>query len=244
MEKGSLWLRTILDANGLSIDDSQCDLLERYCGLLLEWNKKVNLISRRSEGTIWEEQILHSISFLTRVQLKNTATVIDLGTGGGLPGIPLRVLMPGFSMTLLDSIKKKIDAVQSIIQTLEMKNIKAVCSRAEDLNRGTIKRTFYDYVICRSVGKLEQIWENGCPLLQSIASTDAPKNIHTQSHIVQRAFIKPGVILALKGGDIQEEIKVLERRNKKIAITVLDISLNTSERLANPDKKVVIMRSF
>ncbi|MGD0337322.1 MAG: 16S rRNA (guanine(527)-N(7))-methyltransferase RsmG [Bacteroidota bacterium] len=244
MEKGATWFRAILAANGLSIDDSQCDVLDRYCTLLLDWNRKINLISRRSEDTIWEEQILQSISFLTRIKLKASASVIDIGTGGGLPGIPLKILMPGLSLTLVDSIGKKINAVQSIIQSLGISGIEAVWSRAEDFNgnRNEKEKKFFDYVICRGVGQLEDLWEYGYPLLLNISSIQGKMLMKSQAQSAARIFIEPGVILALKGGDIQEEIVKLERRKKKIAITVIDVSLRIIGKLENNKKKIIIMR--
>jgi 16S rRNA (guanine527-N7)-methyltransferase len=152
MSKDSMWLQRVLQLNGISIDDTQRVMLERYCSLLLDWNRKINLISRKSEDSIWEEQILHSVSFLSSIEISNSASVIDIGTGGGLPGIPLKIVLPGLTMTLIDSIGKKIGAVQSIIHVLGIRDVEVVCSRAEDLNRGTGERRtkrLYDYVICR-----------------------------------------------------------------------------------------------
>ncbi len=244
MEKGAAWFRAILAANGLSIDDSQCDVLDRYCALLLDWNRKINLISRRSEDMVWEEQILQSVSFLTRIKLKDSASVIDIGTGGGLPGIPLKILMPGLSLTLVDSIGKKINAVQSIIQSLGIGGIEAVWSRAEDFNRNrnVKERKSFDYVICRAVGQLEILWKYGYPLLYVTSSIQGSTSMRFQTQSTDRVYVETGAILALKGGDIQGEIVELGRRRKKIAITVIDISLRTVEELENNKKKIVIMR--
>lgn len=241
MIKGATWLQGILLANGVSIDDSQCEFLERYCSLLLGWNKKINLVSRRSEDTIWEDQILHSISFLTRVQLDEFASVIDIGTGGGLPGIPLTILQPGLSMTLLDSIEKKVVAVRSMIQELGIRNIEVVFSRAEDLNRGIEKRRLYDYVVCRGVGKLTDIWKLGYPLLQVIPSSERESEADGLVSPSEKKYIPPGAVLALKGGNLREEVAAL-RKKKGITITEIDILLKSNETLNNNEKKIVIMR--
>jgi 16S rRNA (guanine527-N7)-methyltransferase len=242
MEKGAAGLKIILDENGCFVDPLQCELLGRYCSLLIEWNRKINLISRRSEGEIWEEQILHSISFLTRIRLQDFASVIDVGTGGGLPGIPLKILMPGLSMTLVDSTRKKIDAVQLIIRSLGIDGIEAIWSRAEDLNRNKKERRYFDYVICRAVGPLIDIWNYGYPLLLSPLSIKNNVQMETNSHISEKLFVGPGAVIALKGGDISEEVREIERR-KGIAITAINITLNTKEILNNNEKKIVIMRN-
>ena len=241
MSKGSEWLRGLLQSNGVPVDESQCALLDRYCSLLLEWNKKINLISRRSKNAVWEEQILHSISFLSRLRIAKSASVIDIGTGGGLPGIPLKILMPGLSMTLVDSIGKKVDAVKSIVKELGIPRTEVIRSRAEDLNRGSGNKRFYDYVVCRGVGQLTDICKYGFPLLDTIASSGTTPQGQQIVKTPDKVFIPPGAILALKGGDLQEEQKHATKK-KGITITVIEISLRTSEVLANNEKKVAIMR--
>lgn len=241
MEKGPLWLKTVLNANGLLLNDSQCTQLEQYCTLLLEWNRKVNLISRKSEHTVWEEQILHSVSFLTRIQMNDSASVIDVGTGGGLPGIPLKILMPSLSMTLVDSIRKKIVAVQSIIQELKLEGIETVCSRAEEFHRNTKGKKFFNYVVCRGVGQLVDLWEYGYPLLLNDVMAQPAVSGGNVKQGAGKISIDPGAIIALKGGDVMPEVRNLERK-KNIAITVIDINLDINEPLANSDKKVVVLR--
>jgi 16S rRNA (guanine527-N7)-methyltransferase len=239
-----MWLQGVLQSNGISIDDSQRKMLEKYCSLLLDWNRKINLISRKSEDSIWEEQILHSVSFLSRIELSESASVIDIGTGGGLPGIPLKIVLPGLTMTLIDSIGKKVNAVRSIIQALGIRDVDVVWSRVEDLNRGTEARRpkrLYDYVICRGVGELVELWKYGYPLLRDVSSGGV-KREESQKHSVSgKINTPPGAILALKGGDLHKELNYI-RKNSKIAITVIDISLKTPEILANNEKKIVIMR--
>src|SRR3990172_6606526 len=108
--KEALWFQSICKWNGLSVSDDRLQLLERYVRQLLDWNKKLNLISRRDEENVWTRHILHSASLLFHLSLKQRARILDLGTGGGLPGIPIKILVPSFSVTLVDSINKKTTA--------------------------------------------------------------------------------------------------------------------------------------
>ncbi len=102
-----IWFRNICKKNHLDISDEQAELINFYVSYLLEWNKKINLISRQDEENIWLRHILASISFLFKFTFAFGTSVIDIGTGGGLPGIPLAILYPGIKFTLvIPSIKK------------------------------------------------------------------------------------------------------------------------------------------
>jgi 16S rRNA (guanine527-N7)-methyltransferase len=244
MSKDSIWLQGVLQSNDVSIVDSQRNMLERYCLLLLDWNQKINLISRKSEDSIWEEQILHSVSFLSRIALSDSASVIDIGTGGGLPGIPLKIVLPGLRMTLIDSIGKKVNAVQSIIGALGIQDVEVIWTRAEDLNHetgGRRSKRLYDYVICRAVGGLVDLWKYGYPLLRDVSSAGVESGKSRKQSTSGKIIVPRGAILALKGGDIEKEL-IGVRNMSNISITVIEISLTTSEMLANNEKKIVIMR--
>ncbi len=116
----SLRLSRICRDNGLPLSDDQVDLLRRYVELLREWNAKINLISRRDEENIWWSHILHSLSILFFVTPGEGMRLLDLGTGGGLPGIPLAILRNDLHITMLDSIRKKTVAVQDMLDKLSL----------------------------------------------------------------------------------------------------------------------------
>src|SRR5258708_4588193 len=162
----AIWLRTIFRKNGLLISDNQMAKLREYVGSLLEWNKKINLISRRDVEGIWERHILVSAAVLFKFDLLPDSSIVDIGTGGGLPGIPLGILGNRLTVTLIDSIQKKIRAVSEIILSLKLENIKAVAGRIEELNKSAPYRSSYDYVIARGVGSITEIVNWGRPLLK------------------------------------------------------------------------------
>jgi len=119
IQDSSLRLSHICRDNGLRLEDRQVDLLRRYVDLLRGWNARVNLISRRDEENIWWSHILHSLSFLFFLQPGQGMRLLDLGTGGGLPGIPLAILRNDLHIVLLDSIRKKTAAVQEMAEQMQ-----------------------------------------------------------------------------------------------------------------------------
>jgi 16S rRNA (guanine527-N7)-methyltransferase len=216
-----LWFRTVCRKNGLEISDSQLDLLERYAGLLREWNQRMNLISRKDEENLWQSHLLHSVSLLLRTNIAEKARVLDLGTGGGLPGIPLKIIRPDLRITLLDSTKKKIDAVSAMVETLQLSEVAAVWGRAEDVGLMPAYASHYDLLVARAVASLGDLIKWGKPFL--------------------RAPLAGRQLITLKGGDLMKEILHARRVAGVSSIETLDLSLaDVSEFLAS-DKKIVIV---
>lgn len=128
----------------------------RMCELYAEWNGKINVISRKDIDKLYEHHILHSLAILSYWQQREAeldgAKVLDLGTGGGFPGIPLAFSLPETQFTLCDSIGKKIKVAQAVADALELKNVTCVNARVESLEGE------FDYVVSRAVAPLETLW--------------------------------------------------------------------------------------
>ncbi|MBK6760935.1 MAG: class I SAM-dependent methyltransferase [Ignavibacteria bacterium] len=107
---------TTCSANNIVIDKAQVDALKRYHDELLYWNKKVNMISRKDEENVWERHILHSLTLMKYVTFPQKARVLDVGTGGGLPGLPIKIARPDLKMLLVDSIRKKTSMTDMFAQ--------------------------------------------------------------------------------------------------------------------------------
>ena len=227
--RDKFWFKNILSENGFNIEHKKLEMLDNYCNLLIAKNREVNLISSKSEANIWEEHILHSLSFLLKVKIKEDAKILDLGTCGGLPGIPLKIIFPKLQVTLLDSTQKKIIADKEIINQLNLKNINTISGRAEELKLLPEMKENYDYVISRAVGKLDNIFKLGIPFLAKVHHSKTTKILPT------------GAIVVLKGGDITEEIKRVKHNKKLSSFNVIDINFKESDTLLNPDKKIIIM---
>ena len=116
--------------------------------LYIEWNSQINVISRKDIESLYERHVLHSLSLAKFITFKDGAKLMDLGCGGGFPGIPLAIIFPKVSFTMIDSIGKKINVVQEISSSIGLKNVKAYHMRAEKVD------DFFDFVITRAVAPM------------------------------------------------------------------------------------------
>ncbi|MFT6054437.1 MAG: 16S rRNA (guanine527-N7)-methyltransferase, partial [Roseivirga sp.] len=133
-----------------SLSEIQYDQLSQLQGLYADWNEKVNLISRKDIENLYERHILHSLGIAKVFKFSPNTDILDVGTGGGFPGIPLAILYPESHFHLVDSIGKKIVVVKSVSQALGLQNVIAEQIRAE-----SIKNRKYDFVVSRAVAQLK-----------------------------------------------------------------------------------------
>lgn len=191
------------------------DQFLKYETLLLDWNKKINLISRKS--TSIEDHILNSIFFLARFDISKFRSLTDIGTGGGFPGIPLKILYPEINLTLIDSIKKKMTAVEDIVTQMNLQNVNVVCGRAEELSKDLKYRNKSDAVISKSVAPLTELFEWGKGLMN------------------QR-----GEMLCIKGGNITGELLLLNKKKYNFNAEVINFEPDNSYGIE--DKKLVVIK--
>lgn len=151
-----------------------------------DWNSKINVISRKDMESLYEKHVLHSLAIATAFDFAAGSTIVDLGTGGGFPGIPLAIFFPEVKFHLVDSIGKKIKVVNAVAEALGLKNVTTAHSRIED-----IKDKKFDFVVSRAVAPLKDLWTWSKPLLKKPAPNSSNQ--------------KPGLI-CLKGGDLHTEI--------------------------------------
>jgi 16S rRNA (guanine(527)-N(7))-methyltransferase RsmG len=235
-QQDKVWLGTICAQNGLSLSEEQLLSIQRLAVVLLEWNKKINLISRKDEENFWTSHLLHSLALLFKVHIPNGSAVLDLGTGGGLPGLPLKIARPDLSLTLLDSTQKKINVVKNIIETLGLAGIDAVWGRAEELGKSVQYKHRYDVVVARAVASLKDLVQWSEPFLTQVGN-GAGKVL--DNHATVR--LNGPVLIALKGGDLETEIGQAKKLPQVKTITVLDLTLKGSSQLDGGDKKIVLV---
>ncbi len=166
----------------------QISCFEEMSVLYHQWNEKINVISRNDIEFLYERHILHSLAIAKVINFQPQSRIMDVGTGGGFPGIPLAILFPDSNFVLVDSIGKKIKVVQNIADELGLKNIQPVNARVE-----SIKEKF-DFIVSRAV----------------TAFPDFVKLVRKNISKVQRNPL-PNGILYLKGGDFREELKPFDK---------------------------------
>ncbi len=149
-----------------SVDAWQKEIITKYILLILEWLQKVRLTGEKNaEGIIWQ-QLYDSLYLLKLTDLNTGLRVIDLGSGGGLPGIPLKICRPGIKMYLMDSSKKKAGFLKEAIDSLGLKDAHILCGRAEEFGKNKDHREQYDLVVCKAVAETAVLTELALPLLK------------------------------------------------------------------------------
>ncbi|MGI9549619.1 MAG: 16S rRNA (guanine(527)-N(7))-methyltransferase RsmG, partial [Aurantibacter sp.] len=167
-----------------NLSDVQKRQFEKIGSLYKDWNQKINVVSRKDIDELYLRHVLHSLGIAKFQEFKPNAAVLDVGTGGGFPGIPLAILFPEVQFTLVDSIGKKIKVVKEVVAGLQLKNVVSINSRVEE-TKGQ-----YDFIVSRAVAAMP-----------------------TFAHWVRGKIKKESVherrngILYLKGGDLSEELK-------------------------------------
>ncbi|NAY92444.1 16S rRNA (guanine(527)-N(7))-methyltransferase RsmG [Muricauda sp. JGD-17] len=166
------------------LTDAQRDLFVRLEALYQDWNQKINVVSRKDIDELYLRHVLHSLGIAKIQRFNEGAEVLDVGTGGGFPGIPLAILYPEVQFTLVDAIGKKIKVVQDVVKGLQLDNVTALHSRVEDIDGQ------FDFIISRAVAAMPTFvhWTKG-----KIKKDSAHERING--------------ILYLKGGDLTEELK-------------------------------------
>ena len=155
--------------------------------LYSEWNAKINLVSRKDIEFLYERHILHSLSIAKIIRFLPGTTLLDAGTGGGFPGIPLAILFPEVHFLLADSMAKKIRVVEDVIREAKIENARSMVARVEDIHEK------FDFIVSRAVTAFP-------PFYEWVKNKINTKSINTL----------PNGILALKGGDLSEELSLFD----------------------------------
>ena len=190
-------MESIIEKYFPGLTEDQKRKFEQLGELYNSWNSRVNLISRNDIEHLYERHILHSLVIAKFIRFSNGTRVMDLGTGGGFPGVPLAIFFPEVSFTLIDSISKKIRVVSDIISHLNITNTNAICSRAEDISGS------FDYVVSRATAPLNELYKWSRKLI----------------HNNQKNAIPNGII-CLKGGDLTEELKPFRGRTELVPVSL------------------------
>ena len=157
-------LKQKLNEFNIEISDNQLEKFDKYMQLLLEWNEKINLTAIIEPDEVKIKHFLDSLTVLKYINDEDK--VIDIGTGAGFPGIPLKIMKPDAKITLLDSLNKRINFLNLVIEELELKNIEAIHGRAEEFARNKLYREKYDVAVSRAVANLSTLTEYMLPFVK------------------------------------------------------------------------------
>ena len=176
------------------ISTDKIEKFKQLESLYIYWNQRINVVSRKNINELYINHVLHSLAIAKIINFKNKTNILDVGTGGGFPGIPLAILFPDCNFTLVDSIAKKIHVVDSIVNSLKLDNISTSISRVESLN------TKHDFIVSRAV-------------------TNMPKFMNlTKGRVIKGGnnSLSNGIIY-LKGGNLSEELKNIKNQMYNIS---------------------------
>ena len=191
------WMESARDLFGIALTKEQMGQFRTYENLLMDWNSKINLTAVRDPEGIRLKHFLDSLSCVKALGDLNGKTLIDIGTGAGFPGIPLRILFPQMRLTLVDSIGKKTDFCQLAVNTLHLKGVRVLNTRSEELGADKAHREQYDVAAARAVAKLPILCEYLLPLVKVGGVMLAQKGESAQDETTAAA----NAILKLGGGD-------------------------------------------
>ena len=179
-----------------NLSDVQKSQFAALDALYQDWNSKINVISRKDMDNFYEHHVLHSLGIAKFTDFADGTEILDLGTGGGFPAIPLAIIFPNVSFHAIDGVGKKIKVLNAVAESIGLTNIKGEHLRAEDV------KTKYDYVVSRAVMQMPDLMKLARPLLKPVASSALPVGV-----------------IALKGGDLTEELNPLGRNAMRESLT-------------------------
>lgn len=190
------------------LTELQQEQFEKYKDLLLEWNKKINLTAITEEDDIILKHFIDSMTILKHID--ENSSIVDVGTGAGFPGIPVKIANPSINVTLVDSLNKRLIFLEEVIKNLNLEKIKTVHSRAEEFGQNKIYREKFDIATSRAVANLSVLVEYLLPLVKV-----------------------GGKCICMKGSDIEEELQ-----NSKDAIKTLGGQIEKVEEFTLPESDI------
>ncbi|NLC49766.1 MAG: 16S rRNA (guanine(527)-N(7))-methyltransferase RsmG [Bacteroidales bacterium] len=179
-----------------SLTANQISQFEALLDLYTEWNAKINVISRKDIQNLYVHHVLHSLAIAKFIDFTPQTRILDVGTGGGFPGIPLAIFFPELEFVMIDSIGKKIKVVNEVAQALSLSNVEAYHRRAQD------EKGKYDFVVSRAVMPLPE-------LVKLVRKNVSPKHKNALSN----------GLICLKGGDLTDELKPFKNKAEEFPLT-------------------------
>ena len=209
---------------GFDPTDEQIEKFIRYYDLIIEWNEKINLTAITEYKDVMIKHFLDSVSIIKAVDMSSVNSLIDIGTGAGFPGIPIKIMFPDIKITLLDSLKKRLNVLDLIIDELNLKDIYTIHGRAEDIARDPKHREKYDLCVSRAVANLSTLSELCIPYVKpngkfvSYKSEKADEELEKAKNAIR---LLGGKVISAVSFELEDNIRTLividktESTNKK-----------------------------
>lgn len=216
--------RNSMNSIGIELTDSQLNAFETYYDMLIDRNKVMNLTAITEFDEVMDKHFLDSVYLFRSIKLEADYKLIDIGTGAGFPGIPLKIVFPELKITLLDSLNKRVGFLNDLIEELNLNNIEAIHGRAEDIARNKAYRASYDIAVSRAVANLSTLSEYCIPFVKiggkfvSYKSGDCADEVDNAKAAIH-----------LLGGKINK-IDEFSYSNNSRSFIVIDKVMNTSNK--------------
>jgi|SRR6056297_3144620 len=194
------YFENLLKKTDIDYNEGSIKSFKKYKDLIIEWNKKINITSIDSEEEIYLKHFIDSIIIKKYVIIKKGSKTIDVGTGGGFPGIPLKLIDNDMDITLVDSLNKRIKFLDEVVKELDLEDVECIHARAEELGKNKKYREKYDYGFSRAVASLNVLLEYVLPFVK-----------------------KGGLFIAFKGSNFKDEIQESKKALNLLGGEIIDI---------------------
>lgn len=206
-------------ALGIALSETQTDQFMQYLSLLLEWNEKMNLTAITDPVEVVQKHFIDCISVLPHLDLQGGETMIDVGTGAGFPGVPLKIANPALQVTLLDALQKRLTFLDTLTQSLDLSDVTLVHSRAEDGGQNPDLREQFDLCVSRAVANLAVLLEYCLPFvkvggkLAALKGPDAAQEIEQAQNALQILGGKVTAVIpiTIPHTDLQHQLVLVEK---------------------------------
>lgn len=192
--------KKIVSQVGIHLNENQEKQFQKYIDLILVWNKRTNLISRKDKSKIFENHILESLAFLLSFEFSPGMNVVDVGSGAGFPALPISLVKPEIDFLLVESKRMKALFLKEVVSQLKLKNVAVACERVENLAQDPNYEGRFNFAFSRAVSSLEIVYG-----------------------WVEKLLKPGGFYIAWKGGNVEQEISELQEKNRKIKVDIIQM---------------------